>query len=365
MAVQANVRSVETLGELRASFARYRAEAQVALQRASQELARTQEWLAGRQRHWQAQVQRCQQTVQQAQAALRRCQNSGYTDAQGRRHTPDCRQHEQALAQATARLRAAEAELQTVRHWIQTVGEAAQSYQRQAGRLASLMESDLAEAEGVLAQKIAALRAYLALHAPAGASYSTAPPLDALTDTFTASLAMGMMGVVGPALHLVRQMAGNIRAALGDTGESLVTRLLQEQFGWQELAFDQPKHGFDRVFTAPGLPLIVVESKVNRAGKLRLGRTQDGEQGSAAWIAAQAERMADPDSAQYSPQNARLAALIQELGPENIPVVAVVIQTETGMADLYYRKAGTAVWHLLQEDVSLTAALATDDLPQE
>ena len=47
----------------------------------------------------------------------------------------------------------------------------------------------------------------------------------------------------------------------------------------QEIAFDQPHHGFDSLFTAPDLPLIVVESKVNRQGQFRPGQTRAGEQG--------------------------------------------------------------------------------------
>jgi len=362
MAAQANVRSIETLVQLKTGFNRYSYEAQAALQGVNQELVRTHEWLAERQRYWQAQVQRCRQAVQEAQVALRRCQNDARIDAQEHRHIPDCLHYENVMMHAVAKLREAEAELNTVRHWILTVDQAVQVYQRQAVRLVHVLDGDLIKAETVLAQKIDSLQAYLALGSPAAsATFLTTAPLDVLTDNFANSLALGALGVVGPALYLLRQMAGNIRAALGDTGESLVTRLLQEQFDWQEVAFDQPKHGFDRLFTTPSFPLIVVESKVNRFGKLHLGRPQTGEQGSAAWVAAQAAKMADPDSAQYSPENARLAALIQELGPENIPVVTVVIQKETGAADVYCRPAGTATWRRLPAGGALNEAFAVDD----
>lgn len=48
--------------------------------------------------------------------------------------------------------------------------------------------------------------------------------------------------------------------------------------------------------------------------------------------------MVDSASAQWSPANERLAALIQGMGPKNVPVVAVVIATESGRADVYYRQ---------------------------
>ena len=47
---------------------------------------------------------------------------------------------------------------------------------------------------------------------------------------------------------------------------------LNEQFSLQELPFDQPKHGFNRVFTALSLPLIVMESKVTRREMERLAQ---------------------------------------------------------------------------------------------
>jgi hypothetical protein len=141
-------------------------------------------------------------------------------------------------------------------------------------------------------------------------------------------------------------------------GEELSARLVREQPGFQELPFDQPKHGFDRVFTAPGLPLIVLESKVSSSGRFHPGQTRHGEQGSPEWIADQAEKMGDPTSAQWSPTNERIAALVKELGPENVPAVAVVIQSETGLADVYVRPAGSDAWQPLREGVSLAEALA-------
>ncbi len=148
---------------------------------------------------------------------------------------------------------------------------------------------------------------------------------------------------------------------MGDVGENLSARLLEEQFQWQEFPFDQPYHGFDRVFTAPGAPIIVVESKVHQKGEFHPGQTKHGERGSPAWIAVKGQKMADPHSAQWSPTNEHLAELIREIGPENVPVVAVVIETGSGRADVYYRQ-GEEAWQPLPQDISLSQALnATRD----
>ncbi len=239
---------------------------------------------------------------------------------------------------------------------MRAVDEAASSYQRQARALAGLLEQDVVESQALLERKIRALQAYT-LTGFAPQSFTAPPPTQVVSDVFFAGMALAGLGLVTAGIAAVQWLARSVQQALGDVGEDLTARLLKQQDGWQEAPFDQPKHGFDRVFTAPGLPLIIVESKVNRQGEFHPGQPQVGEQGSPAWIAAQAEHMADPNSAQWSPDNARIAALIQELGPEHIPVVAVVITTETGAAQIFYRKPGEAAWHLLQDGIALVDVL--------
>ncbi len=67
--------------------------------------------------------------------------------------------------------------------------------------------------------------------------------------------------------------------------------------------------------------------------------------------------MADPASSQWSPTNERIAALVRELGPENVPAVAVVIQSETGLANVYVRPAGSDAWRSLREGIPLAEVL--------
>jgi hypothetical protein len=149
-----------------------------------------------------------------------------------------------------------------------------------------------------------------------------------------------------------------VRGTLGTLGEAFAEHLL-EKFSFVAIPFDQPKRGFDRVLTAPGYPIIIMESKVNQDGQFHPGKTQVAEQGSSEWIAAHAAKMTDPDSAEWSPANERIAALIRELGPESVPAIAVVIQTETGKVDIYCRAGGAETWQPLQAGTSLIDALST------
>ena len=160
----------------------------------------------------------------------------------------------------------------------------------------------------------------------------------------TAAAGVGAMAV---AVQVISRLAGHLQSNLGALGEAAVERLLTQEAGLHALPFDPAKHGFDRVFSAPGLPLIIVESKVSRDGKLRLRQTKDGEQGSSSWIAAKAAAMANPDSAMYSSDNAAIAALVADLGAEHVPVLAAVITTETGATDFYLRAADGTSWEQL------------------
>jgi len=273
-----------------------------------------------------------------------------------------CPAEEAALQRVRLHLAEAEAELRTVQEWTRLVERQADEYHRQAQRLKAWLDGELLKANAFLERKITTLQSYVAMGISSG-GYVTTPPAQAAGETFVAAVGLAALGVglTAAAIAVTRWLATDVRHALGAVGEELSARLVREQPGFQELPFDQPKHGFDRVFTAPGLPLIVLESKVVGAhGRVPFhpGQTRHGEQGSPEWIAAQAEKMGDPTSAQWSPTNERIAALVKELGPENIPAVAMVIQSETGLAGVYVRPSGSDAWQPLREGVSLAEALA-------
>jgi hypothetical protein len=356
----AHVLSIQALEEFKGHLTRFNAQAQEILNATEIEIRRTLDWLHERLNYWRNEVNRRREIYHRALAAYQRCLESRrMRDKNGNFIQLPCPAEEAALERARLHLAEAEAELRTVQEWTRLVERQAEEYHRQAQRLKAWLDGELPKANAFLERKISTLQSYVAMGISSG-GYVTTPPVQAAGETFATAVGLAALGVglTAAAIAVTRWLATDVRHALGAVGEELSTRLVREQPGFQELPFDQPKHGFDRVFTAPGLPLIVLESKVSSTGQFHPGRTQHGEQGSPEWIAAQAEKMADPTSSQWSPTNERIAALVKELGPENVPAVAVVIQSETGLADVYVRPAGSDAWQPLREGVSLAEALA-------
>jgi len=358
----AHVLSIQALEEFKGHLTRFNTQAQEVLNAAEIEIRRTLDWLQERLNYWRNEVRRRQEILAQAERALAACRAGGWYDKNGYYHEPPCTAQWEAVRRARTYLAEAESELRTVQEWTRLVERQAEEYRRQAQRLKAWLDGELPKANAFLERKITTLQSYVAMGISSG-GYVTTPPVQAAGETFATAVGLAALGVglTAAAIAVTRWLATDVRHALGAVGEELSARLVREQPGFQELPFDQPKHGFDRVFTAPGLPLIVLESKVVGAhgrAPFRPGQTQHGEQGSPEWIAAQAEKMADPTSSQWSPTNERIATLVKELGPENVPAVAIVIQSETGLADVYVRPAGSDAWQPLQEGVPLAEALA-------
>lgn len=204
-------------------------------------------------------------------------------------------------------------------------------------RVDAPLTTEVSAALAYLDRRIASLEAYLATALFAGA---------------LAMIGSGVIGVMGAAIGIIRKSSGDLSRVLGRSGEEIAAIVLSKRFGLEEVAFDQPAHGFDRVFRAPGLPVVVMESKVSGDGKLHLGKTEHGPQGGAGWVAAAADAMADPESAQHSPTNARIADTVRNMGVDNVPVVAVVTNPLAQTADVYLREGGDS-WELVEGGIDL------------
>jgi hypothetical protein len=357
--MNANVRSIDTLVDLKQSLARYAHEIVSPLEKLDQEAVRTLEWLAARRRRWQRQVESAQQALRNAQAALAQCEAAVYHNKASNSHLTDCSIHRIAITQCLTQLKQIETELQKTDVDMRSVEQVYQEFRRHRHRFQNYLTNEIVESQRLLERCVTILHAYANTNIPTSlpARDMVTAPVDALVGIFSLGLVASTTGLTGVALAAMRKIAEHLQTNLGDIGEFLVEKLLQEKLGWQLLPFEQPKHGFDRVFTAPGLPIIIVECKVNRKGELHLGKTQDGQQGSPTWIAARTRAMADPTSAQYSPYNAALAALIEEIGPEHVPTVAVVITTETGEVTIHYRRSVSTNWERLADGSDLTTLL--------
>lgn len=221
--------------------------------------------------------------------------------------------------------------------WQHRVADAAAQFRRAAQRFAATLRNDIPRATQFLADRITALEAYYATQALAVAG---------------GLAATGVHAVMGGVIGAIRRSRGELNRAMGSVGEQISAQVFSKKFGLREVPFDQPKHGFDRVFSAPGMPLVVAESKVSSSGQLRLGQTRHGQQGSPEWVRHTAHQMGDRSSAQWSPANERIARMVGELGPENVPTTAVVINPDTGLADVCSRQGGSG-WRLLDGDISI------------
>ncbi len=171
----ANVRSIQTLTDLKTRLARFGAESQAALQRMEIELRRTLEWLDERRRHWEGQVRRCEEIARQAQAAVQWCHDSAFWDPYtGQFYVPDCSGPEATLRRAIEWLRKAQSELANVRRATSALQEAGSAFQRQAQRQNRLTEKELVEAQAFLERRAAALEAYIAVGS-GGAPFAQTP----------------------------------------------------------------------------------------------------------------------------------------------------------------------------------------------
>lgn len=231
----------------------------------------------------------------------------------------------------------AEQHLTRILHVRYRFEQAVTVWRRRRYALEHALENDLSGAVSFLDQRLTALEGY----------YATS-----LTSTARDLGATGIPWLMPAAVGALRLAIGRGRQALGRTGEEIAAAVLSRRFDLEEVPFTQPAHGFDRVFRAPGLPLIVVESKTSYDGKLRLGQTAAGEQGSPGWIAQTAADMVDPTSTQWSPANERIGRLVQELGPANVPVLAVVTDYQQATAAVYARQADGG-WQVVEADIDL------------
>jgi hypothetical protein len=161
MGVSANVRSVQALIDFRNGLNRFTNDAQGSLQSAEQELRRVEEWLRQRLAYWQTEVQRRQEALRAAEAALARCEASGYRDDKGYYHAPNCSAYTAAVAQANARLQQAQTELNNVKNWMRQIDQAASTFRSQAQQMSRIITGDLPKANSFLGGKINELQTYL------------------------------------------------------------------------------------------------------------------------------------------------------------------------------------------------------------
>lgn len=280
------------------------------------EMARVQMLLSEEEQRWKRQTQLMEEQLDQCKKTAQA------VAAQGIR--VDCSSLARQVEYAKSRLLKA-------RQMQKRVQEAALQYQHTAHRYQNVITTDISRAKTCLNNEELALEAYLAAHVFARAVILSAeqPELKAVAD------------------KAIQYSQAKFKKYIGDLGENIAMETIRERFGLEEVPFDQPKHGFDRVFRSPSSPVILVESKINKDGEIHLRDTNRGQQMSTEWITDKSIRMTNPESAQWSPVNERIGKLIQELDPANIPAITVVTNPNTGQVDVYYR-TNMSDWRLME-----------------
>jgi DNA repair exonuclease SbcCD ATPase subunit len=157
MSNQLDLQDPQVLVDLGRALGQFAQTVAQALESAGREIQQTMEWLEGRVRHWHRQMDRARRQLEQAQVSLSRCQQlQAMRDSRD-----DCRREEQALRAAQRLLAETERHLQTAQQWQRRVGEAAQSFQREAHRVQGLIGDNTSKASASL-NKMAS--GYAAIH---------------------------------------------------------------------------------------------------------------------------------------------------------------------------------------------------------
>lgn len=240
----ANVKSIQALADLKSALARYASDVQESLRQMTNTIEQTRRALQERQNYWRVQVRRCEEVLSQARAAYARCQNSAYTDRDGRRHVPDCRAYEQQVIQAKRQLDEAIQALRQVEQAIKQVEGVIQSYQQQARRLSSFVGNDLKEGQAMLEHKISILQGYVAGSLISGA-VGVVTNLLAATPNTSATTGWQELGVVDVPLAQINVDDSTVRGTedFKKVTHAVMTDGLQKLVSTVRLAVEQGAAG--------------------------------------------------------------------------------------------------------------------------
>lgn len=162
MSSQADVRSIDSLKELRVALALYEEDATAALGQVEFEVKRTARWLIeDRPIYWQEQIKRRREQVAMAKSELFRRKLQERPD-----YAPPMSEQKENLRQAEASLQEAEKRLVMVRKWQPMFNQAVLEYHGSVQRIKDLTATDVPSAVNLLGRLIDALETYLQLAPP-------------------------------------------------------------------------------------------------------------------------------------------------------------------------------------------------------
>lgn len=156
---QAQVRSVDALEAFRSCLLVYLEKVRPVVDEISSDLRRTLLWMeTDRRVHWEREVRRRSQALEQAQQALLSARLATFREA--------TMVEQQAVHQARRALDEAQDKLRRLRRWVLEFGPRTDALARQLNALESMLHQDLPKAVAQLTELIGHLEAYAALRRP-------------------------------------------------------------------------------------------------------------------------------------------------------------------------------------------------------
>jgi hypothetical protein len=160
----ARVTSVDVLPLLAAGLAKFRGEAQGALEDLAIEVRRALEWIHhDRKDYWQRELHRAYEQLNQARLQLQQA----HTARRVGDHEPACIDEKRAVERAKRRVATAQEKIEAVRRWTTAVDRAVDDFQRIRTQFAGWLDIELPRGIAALNQMSESLVSYISMAAPA------------------------------------------------------------------------------------------------------------------------------------------------------------------------------------------------------
>lgn len=168
MADRANVSSVDALEDFRSALIVYVSKARPTLEEVSSEIQRVRSWLQNDMRmHWETQMRRRLQILEQAKAAL--------SSARIAHLKKDATLEQMAVQKAKRAVEEAETKVKVLKMWNREFDGQVDPLARQLDKLHTILSHDMLQATAYLARAIITLQAYMEA-APSQLQPASTPP---------------------------------------------------------------------------------------------------------------------------------------------------------------------------------------------
>jgi uncharacterized phage infection (PIP) family protein YhgE len=163
MAGTARVTSIDVLPLLAAGLAKFRGEAQGALEDLAIEVRRAREWIHhDRKEYWQRELHRAYEHLNQARLQLQQA----HTARRVGDHEPACIDEKRAVERAKRRVANAQEKIEAVRHWTTAIDRAVDDFHRIRTQFGTWLDVELPRGIAALNQMSESLVSYISTEAP-------------------------------------------------------------------------------------------------------------------------------------------------------------------------------------------------------